>query len=185
MGLLLHGLSLAVVRGGGLLSAAVCRSFHCRGFSCCRVRAVGACASVIVAQGLSCSEVCGIFLDQGYLWGQCVPCIGRQIPHRWTTREAPNLPFLMGNEAYWLLVKAGKLGGQLLQYFDLHMLFLILFYLQYFFFSALPFLCKSEFLTCTIFLLSKELLLAFLARWVYCQQISLIFLRKSFFLLHF
>ena len=136
---MLYGLSLAVVRGGGLLFAAVCRFSRGGGFSCCRVQAVGAYASVIVTQGLSCSEVCGISPDQGYLWGQCVPCIGRQIPNHWTTREAPNLPFLMGNEAYWLLVKTRKLCGQLLQYFDLHVLFLILFYFQYFFFNDLPF----------------------------------------------
>ena len=50
---------------------------HCGGFSCCRARALGARASVVVAHGLqstgsvvvahglSCSKVCGIFLDQG------------------------------------------------------------------------------------------------------------------------
>ena len=50
---------------------------HCGGFSCCRVRALGAGASVVVARGLwsagsvvvahglSCSMACGIFPDRG------------------------------------------------------------------------------------------------------------------------
>ena len=58
---------------------------HCGGFSCCRARALGVWASVVVAHGLSscgswaleaqtsvavahglsCSAVCGIFPDQG------------------------------------------------------------------------------------------------------------------------
>ena len=32
---------------------------------CCRAQALGACASVVVALGLSCSSACGIFPDQG------------------------------------------------------------------------------------------------------------------------
>ena len=38
---------------------------HCGGFSCCRAWALGAWTSVVVAHGLSCSAVCGIFPDQG------------------------------------------------------------------------------------------------------------------------
>ena len=38
---------------------------HCGGFSCCRTRALGPWASVVVACGLSCSMACGIFPDQG------------------------------------------------------------------------------------------------------------------------
>ena len=53
------------------------RTSHCGGFSCCRTRALGAWASVVVARGLwsvgsvvvahglSCSVACGIFPDQG------------------------------------------------------------------------------------------------------------------------
>ena len=53
------------------------RASHCGGFSCCRARALGAWASVVVAHrlysagsvvvvhGLSCSVACGIFPDQG------------------------------------------------------------------------------------------------------------------------
>ena len=53
------------------------RASHCGGFSCCRARALGTRASVVVAHrlqsagsvvvahGLSCSVACGIFLDQG------------------------------------------------------------------------------------------------------------------------
>ena len=38
---------------------------HCGGFSCCRPRALGIRASVVAAQGLSCSAARGIFPDQG------------------------------------------------------------------------------------------------------------------------
>ena len=41
------------------------QSSHCGGFSCCRAWALGTRASVVVAHGLSCSEACGIFPDQG------------------------------------------------------------------------------------------------------------------------
>ena len=41
------------------------RASHCGGFSCCRARALGPQASVVVAHGLSCSAACRIFLDQG------------------------------------------------------------------------------------------------------------------------
>ena len=52
------------------------RASHCDGFSCCRARALGTLASVVVARGLqsagsvavahglSCSTACGIFPDQ-------------------------------------------------------------------------------------------------------------------------
>ena len=40
-------------------------AYHCGGFSCCGARALGVWASVLVAQGLSCSVACGIFPDQG------------------------------------------------------------------------------------------------------------------------
>ena len=38
---------------------------HCGGLSCCRARALGVQASVVVAHGLSCSAACGILPDQG------------------------------------------------------------------------------------------------------------------------
>ena len=38
---------------------------HCGGFSCCRVPALGALASLVVAHGLKCPVACGIFPDQG------------------------------------------------------------------------------------------------------------------------
>ena len=40
-------------------------SSHCGGFSCCRARALGTQASVVVVHRLSCSVACGIFPDQG------------------------------------------------------------------------------------------------------------------------
>ena len=41
--------------------------------------------SVVVAHKLSCSEACGIVLDQDHQ--TCVPCITRRILDHWTTRE--------------------------------------------------------------------------------------------------
>jgi len=48
--------------------------------SCYRARALGPAGSVVVAHGLSCSEVCGIFLDEGS--NRCL-CIARQTPNPW------------------------------------------------------------------------------------------------------
>ena len=41
------------------------RASHCGGSSCCRARALGAWASLVVSHGLSFSTACGIFLGQG------------------------------------------------------------------------------------------------------------------------
>ena len=55
----------------GLLPSCSAWASHCSIFSCCGTRALGAQASVVAAglkvgvHGLSCSEVCGIFPDQG------------------------------------------------------------------------------------------------------------------------
>ena len=46
-----HGLSLVVARGATLRYGV--QASHCGGFSCCRARALGARASVVVARGLS------------------------------------------------------------------------------------------------------------------------------------
>ena len=43
--------------------------------------------SVVVAQGLSCG--CGMWDSSWTRDWTCVPCIGRQIPNLWITREAP------------------------------------------------------------------------------------------------
>ena len=58
-----HGLSLVVASGGYSSSGAW--ASHCSGFSCCRARALGTRASVVVAHGLSCSAACGIFPYRG------------------------------------------------------------------------------------------------------------------------
>ena len=48
----------------------------------CRLQSTG---SVVVANGLSCSEACGIFPDQG---SNLCPCTGRRILNHCATREA-------------------------------------------------------------------------------------------------
>ena len=49
----------------GLLSRCRPWASHCGRFSRCRAQALGVQASVVVALGLSCPVVCGIFLNQG------------------------------------------------------------------------------------------------------------------------
>ena len=85
-------------RERGLLSRCSARASHCGGFSCCRAGAPGhsdfsSCCSrlsstglVVVVQGLSQSEACGIFPD---LELNPCPCTGRRILNHWTTREVP------------------------------------------------------------------------------------------------
>ena len=98
------GFSL-VKRKRGLFSSCRVWASHCSGFSRHGVLALG-CAgfgdcrhrgsfvmvprlqstvSGVVAQGLSCSEACGIFQDSTH-----VSCIGRQILYPWAMREAPH-----------------------------------------------------------------------------------------------
>ena len=47
----------------GLFSSCGVRASHCRGFSCVE-HGLESTGSVVVAPGFSCSEACGIFLDQ-------------------------------------------------------------------------------------------------------------------------
>ena len=74
------------------------RASLCGGFSCCGARTLGAPASVVVARGLystgsvvvvhglSCSAVCGTFLDQGQ--NPC-PMPWQAILNHCATREVP------------------------------------------------------------------------------------------------
>ena len=54
------------------------------GLSSCGSRVPESIGSVVVAHGLSCPEACGITLDRDQTR---VPCIGRLILNRWTSRE--------------------------------------------------------------------------------------------------
>ena len=92
------------------------RASHCGGFSCCRARALGSWASVVVARGLSScgswalehrlsSCGAGAQLPHG-MWDLSsptrdqtrVPCIGRWILNHWTTREVPLIYFFNANQ---------------------------------------------------------------------------------------
>ena len=80
---------------------------HCGGFSCCRARALGAQASVVVVHGLSscgswalehrlssCGTRAVVPWHVGSSWTRdriCVPCIGRQILNHGATREVPEI----------------------------------------------------------------------------------------------
>ena len=50
--------------------------------------------SIVVAHGLSCSKLCGIFLDQGSNPRLLHWQVGRWILYDWATREAPQVRFL-------------------------------------------------------------------------------------------
>ena len=54
-----------VAASGMFLSGCGTQASQSGSFYCCRAQALGSWASVVVAQGLSCSAVCGIFLDKG------------------------------------------------------------------------------------------------------------------------
>ena len=69
----------------GLLSSGDAQASHCSDFLCCGAWVLGARASVVVAQGLSCPEARGIFLSQGL--NPC-PLQWQCILNHWTTREA-------------------------------------------------------------------------------------------------
>ena len=60
------GLSLVAASGATLRCGA--QASHYGGFSCCRVQALSAWASAVVARGLSCSVACEIFPDQGFVY---------------------------------------------------------------------------------------------------------------------
>ena len=59
---------LQLRRAGAILRCGV-RASPCSDFSCGGARALGMWALVVVAHGLRCFVVCGIFLDQG--WNPC------------------------------------------------------------------------------------------------------------------
>ena len=93
---------LYLPRAGATLHCGAWAS-HCCGFSCCRARALGTRASVVVphglysagsvvvAHGLSCSAARGIFPTRARTR---VPCIGRWILNHCSTREALSELFL-------------------------------------------------------------------------------------------
>ena len=56
---------LFVVGRSGVTLADNTQASHCSDFSCFGTWALGAQGSIIVVHGLSCSEACGIFMDQG------------------------------------------------------------------------------------------------------------------------
>ena len=69
-----------------LLSSCGARASHRRGFSCCGAWALGVRASVVVANGLSCTWYVGSSQTRDRTR---VPCIGGRILNHWTTREVP------------------------------------------------------------------------------------------------
>ena len=99
--LFVFGLAGSLLLCGAFLQLSA-QASYCWGFSCCRARALGPLASVLVVPGLyaalqstgsaivvdgfSCSVACGIFPDQG--WNPCLlHWQADSLP--WATREAP------------------------------------------------------------------------------------------------
>ena len=76
----------------GLLSSCDAWVSHCSGFSCCRARALGTQASVVVGYRLVALQHVDFSQNSDWI---CVPCIGRQIPNPWATREFPHWCFLI------------------------------------------------------------------------------------------
>ena len=67
-----HGIFQArVLEWGAIAFSLPCSArIYCCGFSCCRARALGSQASVVVGHRLRCPMACGIFLDQ---WSNLCP----------------------------------------------------------------------------------------------------------------
>ena len=62
---------------------------QCGGFSCCQAQVLEQRASAVVAHGLSCHTMHGVFPDQGnWTW---VPCIHRWILNHWTNSKVPKI----------------------------------------------------------------------------------------------
>ena len=78
---------LRLWRAGATLHCGAWAS-HCSGFSCCRARALGTQASVVVATGLVVLRHVGSSRTRDRT---PVPCIGRQILNHCATREAPDI----------------------------------------------------------------------------------------------
>ena len=63
-------------------------------FSLAVAQAPACSGSVDAAHGLSCPAACGIPVSPTRD-GTCIPCTGRQILNHWTTREIPDIAFLL------------------------------------------------------------------------------------------
>ena len=79
------------VAARGLLSGCSAWALHCCDLCCCRALALGIQASIFVAMGLVTPPHVGSSQTRNWT---CVPCLGRQIPKHWTTREVPWNMFL-------------------------------------------------------------------------------------------
>ena len=77
-----------VAASGRLLSGCGAQASQSGSFYCCRAQALGSWASVVVAQGLSCSAVCGSSWIRG---PTRVLCSGRSVLSHWATREVSRL----------------------------------------------------------------------------------------------
>ena len=98
-------------RERGVLSSSGARASHCGGFSCCRVQALGAQASVVTARGLghagsvavahrpSCLVACEIFPDQGS--NLCPPSLAGGLP----TTAPPGMVCSCFNWVVFLLLR--------------------------------------------------------------------------------
>ena len=70
-------------------SSCAVQTSHCGGISCCRVWALGTQASVVLMHVAPWHVGTSRTRDRTH-----VPCIGRQIPNHWTTREVSKGSFL-------------------------------------------------------------------------------------------
>ena len=72
-------------------------------------RGLNRAGSIAVEHGLRCPVACGIVLDRGW---KHVPCIGRQIPNHWTTREVLHILFCPLQYRRTLVCWDGRMDGR-------------------------------------------------------------------------
>ena len=105
LGLCCHAWAFPQLQRAGATLRCGAQASHCGGFSCCRARALGAWASVVVARGFQQLWLAGSRAQAQQLWRKGlvaprhvgssqtrdrtrVPCIGRRILNHCTTKEA-------------------------------------------------------------------------------------------------
>ena len=92
---------------GGPLSSCGEQASHCAGFSCYRIQTLG-------HMGFSSCCYQGMWDPSSQTRHQThVPCIGRQMPNHWTTREVSGHGDLMtGSRIIWRLLNSHLASGQ-------------------------------------------------------------------------
>ena len=100
----------------GTLSSCGVWASYCRGFSPCRAQALRVQTQKLWCIGWLSSRHVGSSCTRDQT---CVPCIGRQIPNHWTTREILTETFCL--LAYILLLFYWQIWGKCENFKDIHL----------------------------------------------------------------